>query len=138
MYNNNIEKEQVETSKKLIFDDINYFSIVIGGDWNFILDKDLDAYGGNPKLKLNSIAEHTKLKSKFDLCDIFRIRNQKLKRLTFRQKTPCLARRLDRFLISNLLQPRVSKCKILPSLLSKKKGKITGNLIRCCLKIVSM
>ena len=100
------------------FEGINDFSIVIGGDWNFILDKDLDAYGGNPKLKLNSIAEHTKLKSKFDLGDIFRIRNQKLKRFTFRQKTPCLARRLDRFLISKLLQARVSKCEILSSLLS--------------------
>jgi len=122
-YNNNLEKDQVETLKKLnnlmdTFNDINDYSIVVGGDWNFILDKDKDAYGGNPKLKLNSIAEHTKLKSKFALCDIFRIRNKNLKRFTFRQKTPCLARRLDRFLISNLLQARVSKCEILPSLLS--------------------
>ena len=67
-------------------DDINYYSIVLGGNWNLILDRDLHAYGGNPRLKLNSIAEHTKLKSKFDLCDIFRIRNPKLKRFTFRQK----------------------------------------------------
>ena len=123
IYNNNIEKEQLGTLKKLndlleTFDDINDYYMIMGGDWNFILDKDLDAYGGNPKLKLNSIAEHTKLKSKFDLCDIFRIRNQKLKRFTFRQKTPCLARRLDRFLISKLLQARVRKCEILPSLLS--------------------
>ena len=73
------------------------------------MDKKLDAYGGNPALKLNSIAEHTKLKNKFLLSDIFRIRNLKLKRFTFRQKTPCLARRLDRFLISKLLQARVSK-----------------------------
>ena len=90
----------------------------MGGDWNFILDKGFDAYGGNPKLKLNSIAEHTKLKNKFLLCDIYRIRNQGLKRFTFRQKTPCLARRLDRFLISKSLQSRVSVCDILPSLLS--------------------
>ena len=89
-----------------------------GGDWNFILDKKLDAYGGNPALKLNSIAEHTKLKNKFLLSDIFRIRNLKLKRFTFRQKTPCLARRLDRFLISKILQSRVSSCEILSSLLS--------------------
>ena len=82
------------------------------------MDKELDAYGGNPRLKLNSITEHTKLKSKFDLCDIFRIRNPKLKRFTFRQKTPCLARRLDRFLISKILQARVSECEFLPSLLS--------------------
>ena len=89
-----------------------------GGDWNFILDKDLDAYGGNPRLKLNSIAEHTKLKCKFELCDIFRVRNKKLKWFTLRQKTPCLAKRLDRFLISKLLQARISECQFLPSLLS--------------------
>ena len=92
--------------------------LLLWGDWNFILDKKLDAYGGNPALKLNSIAEHTKLKNKFLLSDIFRIRNLKLKRFTFRQKTPCLARRLDRFLISKILQSRVSSCEILSSLLS--------------------
>ena len=100
VYIDNIEKDQVATMKKLknlmdTFDDINEYSIVIGGDWNFILDKDLDAYGGNPRLKLNSIAENTKIKSIFALCDIYRIRNQKLKRFTFRQKTPCLADWID-------------------------------------------
>jgi exonuclease III len=44
IYNNNIEKEQVKTLKKLDnlmgnFNDINEYSIVIAGDWNFILDK---------------------------------------------------------------------------------------------------
>ena len=99
VYNDNVEKYQVETLKKIqslmeTFNDIHEYFMVIGGDWNFILDKDLDAYGGNPKLKLNIIAEHTKLKCKFALCDIFRISNQKLKRFTFRQKKTCLARRL--------------------------------------------
>ena len=68
------------------FSDINDYSIVVGGNWNFILDKDKDAYGGNPKLKLNSIAEHTKLKSKFALCDIFRIRNKNFEKIHFQTK----------------------------------------------------
>ena len=104
VYNNNTEKEQVETLKKIdtlmgSFDDINEYSIIAGGDWNFILDKKLDAYGGSPKLKLHSIAEHTKLKNKILLCDKYRIRNKQLKRSTFGQKIPCLERRLGRFLI---------------------------------------
>ena len=123
LYNNNIEKDQVQTLKKIDtflqnFQNLEEYSIVMGGDWNFIMDKELDAYGGNPKLKLNSIAEYTKLTKKFLLGDIYRIRNIDLKRFTFRQKTPCLARRLDRFIISNSLQTRVSLCEILPSLLS--------------------
>jgi len=123
LYNNNIEKDQVDTLKKLDmllsnFQNLDQYSIIMGGDWNFILDKKLDAYGGSPKLKLNSIAEHTKLKNKFLLSEIFRIRNRGLKRFTFRQKTPCLARRLDRFLISKTLQSSVISCDILSSLLS--------------------
>ena len=123
IYNNNIEKDQVETLKKIDnlmgnFQNLEEYSIIMGGDWNFILDKNLDSYGGNPKLKLNSITEHSKLKNKFLLCDIYRIRNQGLKRFTFRQQTPCLARRLDRFLISKTLQSSVSSCEILSSLLS--------------------
>ena len=123
LYNDNIEKDQVETLKRVenlmgTFSDINEYSIIIGGDWNFILDKDLDSYGGNPKIKLNSLAEHIKLKNKYMLCDIYRIRNQGLKRFTFRQRTPCLRRRLDRFLISNTLQSNVISCDILSSLLS--------------------
>jgi len=123
LYNNNIEKDQVNTLKKLDglltnFPNLDQYSIIMGGDWNFILDKKLDAYGGSPKLKLNSIAEHTKLKNKFLLSEIYRIRNKDVKRFTFRQKTPCLARRLDRFLISKTLQSSVISCDILSSLLS--------------------
>ena len=123
LYNNNIEREQVETLKKMdeLIEgcmDVNEYNILIGGDWNFILEKEVDAYGGNPRLKLNSITEHCKLKNKFLLCDIFRVRNPGLKRFTFRQQTPCLARRLDRFLISNALQTKVISCEILSSLQS--------------------
>ena len=123
LYNDNIEKDQVETLKRVdnlmgTFSDINEYSIIIGGDWNFILDKDLDSYGGNPKIKLNSLAEHIKLKNKYMLCDIYRIRNQGVKRFTYRQRTPCLRRRLDCILISNTLQSNVISCDILSSLLS--------------------
>ena len=112
LYDHNIESEQVYTFKKIDnvlnkFENLNNHSIIIGGDWNFILDKQLDAAGGNPKLKLNSIAEFTQLKNKFLLCEIFRIRHPDVKRFTFRQQNPSLSRRLDLFLISGTLQGRV-------------------------------
>ena len=66
IYNNNIETEQVKTLAKLseMIEGLDPFEyeIIIGGDWNFIFDKKFDAFGGNPSLKLNSIAEVTKLK----------------------------------------------------------------------------
>ena len=46
-----------------------------GGDWNCILDKSLDSMGGNIKLKKDTIKEIEKLKSDFDLLDIWRVRN---------------------------------------------------------------
>ena len=35
--------------------------IIIGGNFNFIVDKKLDDYGGNPGLKLQSIAKINKI-----------------------------------------------------------------------------
>ena len=37
------------------------YEVIMGGDWNFIIDKVLDAQGGNTLLKLSSIAEQTKI-----------------------------------------------------------------------------
>lgn len=91
VYNNNTENEQITTIQNLdkmleSVDEILEHEIIIGGDFNFILDKELDAYGGNPLLKLKSIAEITKLKQKYNLCDIYRIRNPTTKRYTFFKK----------------------------------------------------
>ena len=64
-----------------VFDNISEHRIIIGGDWNFVQEVNLDTVGGNPSLKLLSIAEFLKIKSKFDLCDIFRIRNPTTKKI---------------------------------------------------------
>ena len=80
VYNENTEKEQVILLKKLDsllekFNENLDHEVILGGDFNFIMDKTLDAQGGTPLLKLSSIAEITKIAEKHDLCDIFRIRN---------------------------------------------------------------
>ena len=114
IYNDNIETEQVKTLTKLNemldnFENIHDFEIVMGGDWNVIFDKVLDAKGGNPSLKFQSLSEISKLSNKFGLCDIFRIRHPNKKNFTFRQPTPRKWRRLDFFLVSNSLQDSVRK-----------------------------
>ena len=52
---------------------------------------------------------------KFNLCDIWRIRNPKIKRFTFRQQhiSGFIQRRLDYFFLSNLLQESVNKTEVL-------------------------
>ena len=83
--------------------------IVLAGDFNFFFDTSLESYGGKPFLKKKSIAKLIELKEKFDLCDIWRIRNPKTKRFTFRQKhvSGLMQRHLDYFYISNSMQVSV-------------------------------
>ena len=77
-------------------------------------------YGGKPTLKKKSIAKFIEPKEKFDLCDIWRIRNPKTKRYTFRQKhvSELIQRRFDYFYISNFMQVSVKNTDILASLLT--------------------
>ena len=59
-------------------------------------------------------------KEKLDLCDIWRIRNPKTKRFTFRQKhvSGLIQKRLDYFYISNSMQGSVKNTDVLASLLT--------------------
>ena len=72
----------------------------------FFLDTSLDSYGNEPTLKNKSIAKFIELKEKFDLCDIWSIRNPKTKKYTFRKKhvSGLIQRSLDYFYIWNSLQ----------------------------------
>ena len=83
--------------------------IALGGDFNFFFDTSLYSYGGRPTMKKKSIAKNIELKEKLDLCDIWRIRNTKTKRYTFRQKhvSGLIQRRLDYFYISNSMKVSV-------------------------------
>ena len=49
--------------------------LIWGDDFNCFFDCKLDADGGNPKLKVKSIAKLVSMMSENDLCDIFRVRN---------------------------------------------------------------
>ena len=120
IYNANTESEQLETLLDLVsiidkVKDIQSKNIVLGGDFNVMFNISLESLGGNPCLKKKSIAKLIQIKEKFDLCDIWRIRNPKIKRFTFRQQhiSGFTQRRLDYFFLSNLLQESVNKTDIL-------------------------
>lgn len=82
--------------------------IIIGGDFNVILDPDLDGQGGKPKLK-ESAKQIENICLLHDLVDIWRIRNPNTKRFTWRQKTPVVQRRLDFWLADNALQEDIDQ-----------------------------
>ena len=92
--------------------------VILGGDLNFHFNSPLEADGGRPSLKLSSLALFKHLAKKWDLCDMWRVRNPDCKRFTYRQKIPFLQRHLDYFFISDELPEIVSKVDVLPSLRS--------------------
>ena len=59
--------------------------IILGGDFNIIFDKHLDADGGSLCLKVRTIQKLMDLMSEYDLCDIFRVRNPELHRFSWRR-----------------------------------------------------
>ena len=114
IYNANTEAEQLHRLNDLIniletFEDIQNKSFVLGGDFNVILNPSLDSEGGKPVIKKRTIAKLIQITENLDLCDIWKIRNPKRKRFTFRQhhSTVFIQRRLDYFFISNTLQESI-------------------------------
>ena len=92
--------------------------LIWGGDFNSFFDCKLDADGGNPKLKIQSITKLVSIICKNYLCDIFRVHNPEMKRYTWRRKTPFKQRRLDYFLVSDHLQDQIDHVDIIPSIQS--------------------
>ena len=122
IYNPNTETEQSKILDDLLdftedVENINNKKIIFGGDFNLFFDQNYDALGGTPTYKKRSLAKVIQIKESFDLCDIWRIRNPKIKRFTFRQNhtTGYNQRRLDYFLVSNILQESVFETDILAS-----------------------
>ena len=79
IYNFNEEPDQLKhlellQTKLELFEDILEYKIILGGDFNFVLNREFDMKGGTKNIMPKSIAELTKINSKFDLCDIFRVR----------------------------------------------------------------
>ena len=94
-----------------------YEYMVGGGDWNFTYEK-IDRSGGNYDRWENSINEIHEIKEKFDLIDIWRVKNPEKVRYTWRRKRPLIQSRLDRFYISDTMQYNISQADILPGILS--------------------
>ena len=85
LYNDNIERDQLKTldtiDTHLTSLSISYdTTIAFAGDFNFYFDITLEATGGNPTTKTQSISKFISIKEKYGLCDIWRVRNPNEKR----------------------------------------------------------
>lgn len=103
-----------QTLSELIYDEgynESDYKIILGGDLNITMDPDLDCSGGNPVLK-DSIKCVENMMMNYDLVDIWRIRNTKSKKFSWRQKSLIIQRRLDYWFISDSLQDDVANIKL--------------------------
>ena len=83
-YNANTENDQLTTFSELTntlenFNLTKSKPIIFAGDFNLFLDRSLEAKGGNPCLKKQSLSKLHQSKEKLNLCDIWRIRGPKAK-----------------------------------------------------------
>ena len=93
-------------------------SLLPAGDFNVFFNTNLECCEGSPSFKQKSVAKLIEIIETFDLCDIWRIRNPKIKRFTFRKQN-CSGfkqRCLDYIFISNALQESILNT-VLPAFL---------------------
>ena len=78
-------------------DNVSDKAIILGGNLNLVFYCNLEACSGNPALKNKSPTKFIEIKESVNLCSIWRIRNPKFKRYTFRQNhsSGFIQRRLD-------------------------------------------
>ena len=120
------KKEQLkflETIEKKISDmwDPDY-SIVLGGDYNLIMNSNLDYVGSNTPVKNNFNEKFEDFLISHNLQDVWRKNNPNVKRFTFKKKQPGVQTRLDYWFISSNLDSLVQTCNILPSITPDHSG----------------
>ena len=98
---------------------LEYDNIIIGGDFNCILDPELDKVGGNPNRNKNARFMLCTLMEETDFVDIWRVKNPDLYQFTYRCTHPeRITSRLDYFLVSFGLCDQIEKVSIMPGFMS--------------------
>ena len=92
--------------------DVGFENIIIGGDWNLVLDYTLDYYNYKHHNNIKAQEQVDSLMINLDLLDIWRELYPEMRRYTWRRNTPLQQSRLDFFLISDLLSTFVTNADI--------------------------
>ena len=71
--------------------------VIIGGDYNLVLDVEKDKKGGLAKTHKKSLEAINSYCEDLDLIDVWRIQNPEQRRFTWRQKNPEIQCGLDIF-----------------------------------------
>jgi len=106
-------------------------AIVMGGDFNYILDYSIDRKGGSIKTWDQCKKLFDSIVQIYELMDIWRVRNPKRQKFTWRRKSPTAVQsRLDYWLVSDSIQGLIKDCNISPGIQSDHSA-ITISLSNC-------
>jgi len=95
----------------------NISPIVMGGDFNYIFDYNIDRKGGNEKKWDKCRKVFNDIINTCGLIDIWRLRNPTKQRFTWRRKNPKpIQSRLDYWLVSEAIEGLISDCSISPGI----------------------
>ena len=92
----------------------NFNEIIIGGDFNLVMDIKKDKRGGRACTHKNSLKEVKGICETWYVLDIWRVLSQEEERYTWRRKKPDIQCRLDFFLISQSLVSKINTSDIVP------------------------
>ena len=122
LYNPSSETEQLQTLSNvdLLLLDFSLGDtkiIVFAGDFHLLFNQKIEATGGNPVLNENPISKVLQITEKYDLIDVWRVKNPSSTRFTFRKShfSGFIQRRLGYIFISNSIQESVQNIDVLPS-----------------------
>ena len=104
----------LRNSKKNTLKEFDCESIIIGGDFNCILNPDVDKQAGRLDSKPNSRARLLSYIESYDLSDIWRNLNPNTRRYTWHSANGKIQCRLDYFLISQSLNGFANNAEIAP------------------------
>ena len=88
--------------------------VIMGGDFNLVMDVQKDKKAGNATTHRNSLREVQNIANSLDLIDVWRTLNPDGRRFTWWRTKPEVHCRLDYFMISSSLTTAVTNAGILP------------------------
>lgn len=83
--------------------------VIIGGDFNLVLDLNTDKKGGRSKTLSNSVKTLQSFITELALVDNWRVLNLEMSRYTWRRKNPEIHCRLDFFLVSQSMMSNIKR-----------------------------
>ena len=129
VYGPNRDEPQFYEQLGDVLDSTDCDHVILGGDFNFVMDAKNDCYGYARENNVNARKKFTTVCNKHDLVDIWRHHNPDQHQFTWFTPTPSKGARLDMFFVSNHLSSLCSDLQIIPGY------RTDHNMITMCLEV---